>query len=271
MRTSENATTVEGDKVVEGNKTVGNNTGMNNNDNSGTVNQDVAISATVNNDGNTPTRDKRVLDRSGANPRNVSKKPVKKKGKNSKSTIVLMIVVALVILTGYYYITAGKSKPQDTDEVRAINAQAQELLEMDLDRNYPEDPKEVVEIYSKITQSIYSDVDDKYIKELGAKARMLYDEEFLALNPEDEYYNELLTNISTWRDNNRIITKYIVLGEDYSKYSIIEGIEYQTEYVLFTFQEEAKASQYWAFLLRKNEEGQWKIAGWEAVEPSSKS
>jgi hypothetical protein len=182
-----------------------------------------------------------------------------KSKKRTISTIVTMIFIAVVIVLLYYYIST-KTEPFDETSVENLS-DVEKLLAKDLDQNYPETPREVVKLYSSMLKTLYTASTDEEVKSLALKMRDLYDDEFLKSNPEEEYLNNLYSEIAQWKDANRKITNYLL--EDKEQKNEIDGRQYADEYVSYTFDEKGKFSEIWRFLLRLSEDGKWKILGWE--------
>lgn len=190
------------------------------------------------------------------------------KRKRTLSTIVSMSILAIVIVLFYFYI---KNKVSTTDPSLKELTDAERLLNKDFDLYYPETPREVVKYFSNMIKIIYGNkASEEEINQLAVKIRELYDPEFLQLNPEEKYLQNLATELAEWKEKNRRITNYIFVNKNKEKESEIDGIKYAVKYVSFTIQEDIKFTETWKILLRKNEDDKWKILGWEFVPNTEK-
>lgn len=173
-------------------------------------------------------------------------------------TILSMSLIAVLIITFYYHITKRTKPSEET------LSDVEVLLNKDLELYYPATPKEVVKLYSKMLQTIYTDLEEDQVRALAIKMRELYDAELLKNNPEEEHLNNLFTEIVEWQNAERSITNFSfnekeILTEE------IDGQEYATIHVIYTFKEKAKYLQEWRFLLRKDNNNRWKILGWSEI------
>lgn len=183
--------------------------------------------------------------------------------KRTASTIITMAIVAVVIILLYGYWIVNKD-PFNKDTETTLS-ETELLLQKDLEKDYPETPREVVKYYSKMLKLLYSELEDSETEALAYKIRELFDQEFIENTPEDEYLMNLYTDISKWKEDGRRITNFILVNEELETKENIDGREYADVYVSYTLQEKGKFSQTLRFLLRLSEEEQWKILGWTYV------
>lgn len=186
-----------------------------------------------------------------------------KSKKRTITTVISMSIVAILILLLYFYWT-NRTDPLNEASVENLS-EVEQLLNKDLELYYPETPRELVKLYSSMMKVLYTEIDDTQTKALALKMRELCDTEFLDNNPEESYLNNLYTEIAAWKEKDRRITNFLLTDEDKNENNVIDGKEYATVYISYTFQEKSKFSETWRYLTRKNEEGDWKILGWEYV------
>jgi len=192
---------------------------------------------------------------------------MKKLSKRNVTTIVYMTVLAIAILAFYYYLTALKKPAQETNQELT---EYQQIMNIDLEQNYPATPKEVVKLQGRIIKYLYDSPKDEEIEPLALKVRQLYDEDFLANNPEDEYINNLISELASWKENKRKITNYLIVNEDMAQEAEIDGVRYAVKYISYTIKEKVKFTEVWKVLLKQDEENRWKIVGWEFVPAQDK-
>ena len=179
------------------------------------------------------------------------------------ATIGLMTLFAAIILLFYYYWSNRVTPIQDTSVLNL--SETEKILAIDLETHYPETPREVVKVFARIMKALYNDSKDAEIEPLAMKIRGLYDAEFLDNNPESTYLNNLLSDIAEWKDSNRRITNYLLVNKDLEQEKEIDGVKYSVNYVSYTIQEKGKYTEIWKILSRQDEDGKWKILGWEFV------
>jgi Fe-S cluster biosynthesis and repair protein YggX len=180
------------------------------------------------------------------------------------SSIIGGILVIIIIALLFYMDWSRKSNEKQAASNKTLT-EAEKLLERDLDQNYPETPREVAKYYSSITKALYSGLKDDEVEALAKRILLLYDEEFLQYNPEDKYLKDLYSDIAAWNNEKRKITNYLLVNEDKEEKVEMDGREFATVYVSYFILEEGKASETRKFLMRKSEDGKWKILGWEVT------
>ena len=187
-------------------------------------------------------------------------------GKSKKRTImtfITMTVVAIAVLAFYYYWSIRTDSPKEL--VNKNISEIQKLLNKDLELYYPETPREVVKLYSSMIKNLYSGITDEEVEGLALKMRELYDDELLLNNPEYEYMRNLYSEIAEFNQAGRKITNYLFNDNSNNKNDVIEGREYATMHISYSIQEKFKHNENWRFLLRKSDDGKWKILGWEVI------
>ncbi len=180
--------------------------------------------------------------------------------KGAKGLILAAIMILLVV--GYYAHLANKNTNHQ-EEVIQLTA-TQEVLSRDLQRSYPPSPKEVLKYYSELTMSLYNEEhDDDEVIELAQKARELYDAELLANQTEEQYIHMLAEDIDEYKADKKTISSYSTSSSVDVEYYTRDGAEWAKLSCIYTLRQETTlASTQEDFLLRKDDEGHWKIYGW---------
>ena len=182
-------------------------------------------------------------------------------------TVTMMLVIAMAILSFYFYWSYRTTPIGNTSTDNMT--EAQKLIQKDLELYYPETPREVVKLFGSMMKTLYNDISDEDLEPLALKIRMLYDEEFLAANPQDTYLNNITTDLAIWKSKNRRITNYLMGNEDQAQQSEIDGVQYSIQYISFTIQENTKFTETWKVMLRQASDQKWKIMGWQVVPDNS--
>ncbi|MGB4660356.1 MAG: DUF6715 family protein [Mobilitalea sp.] len=180
------------------------------------------------------------------------------------ATVLIMSLLALIIIAIYLYFS-NRTEPLEEPSVENMS-EIELLLDKDLDLYYPESPREVTKLFSRMMKAIYdTDTEQDQLEVIAMKIRNLYDEEFLTNNPEDTYLTNLYTDIAIWKEADRRITNFIVADEETNQISEIDGVKYAIVSVSFTIQENGKFVEKWEVMLRQGNDKKWKILGWKTV------
>lgn len=186
------------------------------------------------------------------------------KGKRTTQvTIVVMILILIVV--GYYGYLVNRTRRADAE--KALTA-VENVLLRDLEHNYPPTPKEVIRYYNDILKCFYNEeCSQEEIEALARKVRGLYDQELLDHNEWSTYIFNLEAEIQNFQNLKRRISNISLAsstdvdeftqdGYKFAKircgYNILQGKE--------------SSSSIHVYLLRKDEDGHWKIYGWELAE-----
>ncbi len=189
-----------------------------------------------------------------------------KKAKNRTSITVAVMSLLAIVLLGFYFYWNYRTKPIEENSLENMT-EAQKLIAKDLELYYPETPREVVKLFGNMINALYDNISDEDMEPLALKIRELYDEEFLAVNPEETYLTNLKTDLAAWKKKERrIATNFIVKKED-EEQSVMENVKYSINYISFTIQEGRKFTETWKVMLRQDSNKKWKILGWQ-VEPT---
>lgn len=187
-----------------------------------------------------------------------------KKAKRPISSVFTVISIAAVIVV-LIFVNQSKQANNLKETSKEKLSEAEKMLELDLDVDYPETPRDVAKLHGDMTRLLYSGVEDDEIKKLAIKIRALYDEEFLNNNPEEQYLSNLYSDIALWLQLKRRIEYNTVVYEDLEEIVVQDGQEYATAFVSFTITEKGKTSEIRRYLMRKDKDNRWKILGWEYV------
>lgn len=175
--------------------------------------------------------------------------------------IVGIILVALVV--GYYYYLSN-IKGKNSAEQAVTTTKVQNALLRDLDKNYPPTPKEVIKFYSELTQCIHNEpYNDEEFDELVIQMYSMYDEELAANNPLVNYTEDVRFDVESMKKKGYAISSYSVYSSTDVDYYTVNGddcAQIKCTYTLRTGSTLGYNNQ--NFILRKDENGRWKILGW---------
>lgn len=190
--------------------------------------------------------------------------------RKNRGIVIIGVIAVIVIIAFALLANRNTSTPAEREiEISEVG----ELTTRNLDNNYPNTPRKVVEFYSRITKCFYSEeYTEEQLKQLVSQSRKLMDAELLQENPEDSFFENTKKEIESFEAVNRVITSYIVEESKSIETYREGGAEYAIVSVKFLMKDNTTnfGKTYEDFLLRKDENGNWKILGWKLVPTSEK-
>lgn len=188
-----------------------------------------------------------------------------KKAKSIKMIIIGVVLAALVL--GYYYYLSNRTK-QAKEEMEMVQiTEVQNVLMRDLENYYPPTPKTVLEYYCEITKCFYNEeYTDEELEQLAQKIQELYDDELIANKTYDEYIEDLRADIANMQGST-IASCELSASTDVEEYYTEEGDHCARMYCTFYIYKDSQTiTTVERFVLRQDEDGHWKILGWELVD-----
>ena len=187
-----------------------------------------------------------------------------KKAKNFRG-VILVIALGMTVYT--YSLNKGTLTPTEKNS----EDEAGKLASRNLETDYPNTPRKVIEYYSQIMKCFYGEeLSEEILKKLVQQTRLLYDEELLAQNPEEDALKQTKDYIEEFRENNNKITEYIIEDSKDIEYYTKDDASYAIVTTAYFTRDKSGASKtYEDYLLRKDKDGNWKILGWELTEKAS--
>lgn len=186
-----------------------------------------------------------------------------------KTIRVIIAVLAVVLIVGAYYYFAVYKSPSATDNIELT--EVQKVITKDLESNYPATPREVVKFYNRIQECFYNETyTDDELYALGDQARILFDDELLENNPRDDYFRALKSDIADFQAQSKTIMSSDVCDSNDVHFQTIDGDEcaYVTaSYFLDGAKDYSRTNQ--MYVLRKDEDGNWKILVFYRIEGDS--
>lgn len=182
--------------------------------------------------------------------------------KKYRVVIIVSIIVALIVIYGYYLSANDKTT---TTEQSNEDKEFSKILNRNPEANYPATPREVVDYYSQLLSYLYSgNCSEDMIEELGEKCRLLFDEELLEQNPEQEYFENLKAEIKQYKEEKKTISTYILEKSGDVEYKTFQSHYYAfVECAYYVKGEKNTSRTLETYTLRKDSEGKWKILYWE--------
>lgn len=145
------------------------------------------------------------------------------------------------------------------------------ILEKDLDRFYPSSARETVRLYERIYTAL---VNETYSEEefygLVDKMRTLFDDELLAINEREKHITSLYDEISARKNGGeKVASKNVQQESQAQRYETADGDSMTSIVGYFLFSKKGKklSNVYQEYILREDEDGNWKILGWKLTDP----
>lgn len=182
-----------------------------------------------------------------------------------KAHVIIIAVLCVVLIVGGYVFWMNKNEKSANDvELTTV----QKLITKDLEKSYPATPREVVKTYNEIISCFYNEeYTEDELEALGDQARLLMDEELLGNNPRDEYFQTLKAEIADYKNAERTIISYNLSSSNEVQFVTVDGREcayVQTSY--FIKDKTGHSRTYQMYVVRKDEDGNWKILVFYQVE-----
>lgn len=180
---------------------------------------------------------------------------------------VALICIGLIVGIFYYFSQQKKTAAENSTELTEV----QKLITEDLEKNYPATPRQVVKLYNRIITCFYDEAyTEEELEKLGDQARELFDAELLENNPRDEYFQKLRAEIEDYRERSKTIINSSVCSSNDVNYQTVDGDEcaYVTaSYFINENKNYSRTNQ--MYVLRKDEDGNWKILVFYKIEGDS--
>ena len=191
--------------------------------------------------------------------------------KYGRTIIVIAVLVALGLV--YYYYLANKDTGKDATDIAADTSEVSVLISKDIMANYPESPKDVVNLYARITKAYYdTSLTDEQIEALGKQARLMFDDELKNTQTDTDFYEKLKEDIGNYNSTKTRISSYVIQSAAKTKYSTFKDRQYASIALVYYLRQGDKLiDSPTKFTLRKDDDGHWKILFWELTEISSDS
>ena len=186
-----------------------------------------------------------------------------------KTSRVIVAVLAIALIVGAYYYFAVYRSVSAEDNVELT--EVQKVITKDLETNYPATPREVVKLYNRIQECFYNETyTDEELYALGDQARMLFDEELLENNPRDGYFSALKSDIADFQAKSKTIMSSDVCDSNDVHFQTVDGDEcaYVTA-AYFLDEDKSYSRTKQMYVLRKDEDGNWKILVFYRIEGDS--
>ena len=181
---------------------------------------------------------------------------------------IIVIAVLVILGLGYYHYLANKDADKDATDIAADTSEVSVLISKDIMANYPESPKDVVDVYARITKAYYDkELTDEQIEGLGRQARLMFDDELRNTQTDADFFEKLKEDINNYRSTKTRISSYVIQSATKTKYSTFKDRQYASIVLVYYIRQGDKLiDSHTKFTLRKDNDGHWKILFWELAE-----
>lgn len=186
-----------------------------------------------------------------------------------RSSIIGIIVFGVILVAVVAGFAFSLNHRKEAAEANTQPTAVQKVLMRDLERNYPPTPKEVVKYYADITQCFYNEeYTDAELMQLAQKIQEIYDDELVANKSQEDYLDDLRNEIVGMKKDNCTIPSYVLSASTDVEDFVENGYECSRLYCTFNVKQGTNGTvpSMEEFVLRKDEDGHWKIYGWELVQ-----
>ena len=157
--------------------------------------------------------------------------------------VITILIILLIVGAYYFFTTQRRTSVEDTVELTEI----QKLITKNLDANYPATPREVVKYYNRILECFYDDTyTDDELESLADQARKLLDNKSKTIRS---------SNVC---DSNDVVYQTV----DGRECAYVTASYFMNENNSFDRTNEM-------YVLRKDDDGDWKILVFYQVEGDS--
>ena len=183
---------------------------------------------------------------------------------------VALLVVAAVLIVGMFAFVAYRT-PKSAEDTTQLT-EKDELMYKNISADYPKTPREVVKLYNRYILLLYGsqgeELTEEEIDTLAQQMRGLYDEELLALNSEETQLASLKQELAAYQKDQKVMIQTNVCSSNDVEYIDIgdaSGAHVQVSYFVKAGNKEF-TRVYQQFLLRRDEQGEWKILSFAKVD-----
>lgn len=214
----------------------------------------------------------------------------KKSGRSNNAIAALVILIGISALAAIIIFSVSKTTPEDSYFNPKKKATAQKLYtelvgnsaesaqdsseenseensDENLDENseaaseenkdYPQTPEEVVELYLKGTRLLYGDMinDEAVIPFILRAQREMYTDELIESTPLENQEIIVKEDIKELKEANAYITECTTQPVIFYENDLTKG------YVRVTLEDNGGGKHYWKYYLKRDDNGYWKIEG----------
>ena len=173
---------------------------------------------------------------------------------------IVLLALGAVVVVGLYFMFVGSKKSPEEEQYNLTAVD--EITTTNLEKNYPENPRMVVDLYAKTMQVLYK---EEYTE--GQQDKMLYvlkgimDDELL--EKQVDFSRSMKNEISERKEGDYSISNYLVQNTE-PEVVTVSGKKMCNVQCLFSLRKgTSTVANYYQFILRQDDDKRWKILGWD--------
>lgn len=188
--------------------------------------------------------------------------------KQKTNVFILRVVLIVLAVLAAYFVVSNRTKEGPNAE---DGSEVDKLLNYDFTDQYPKTVKETVRLHCRYMKCAYNnEFTEEELKKANQQIRNLYDDELLDYNEESAQLASLKEDIQYYADKKQKIISYSFGEDSQIEYNTEKNIDYaKIKVTVLLRKDSSSAKGQEEYILRKNDNGEWKILGWQAVKDSS--
>ena len=169
---------------------------------------------------------------------------------------IVLLALGAVVVVGLYFMFVGSKKSPEEEQYNLTAVD--EITTTNLEKNYPANPRMVVDLYAKTMQVLYK---EEYTE--GQQDKMLYvlkgimDHELL--EKQVDFSRSMKNEISERKEGDYSISNYLVQNTE-PEVVTVSGKKMCNVQCLFSLRKgTSTVANYYQFILRQDDDKRWKI------------
>ncbi|MDD6551332.1 MAG: hypothetical protein PUF16_06080 [Lachnospiraceae bacterium] len=188
--------------------------------------------------------------------------------RSAARTVSVLVLCAVIIVAFYMYLNKAAGERTENKQTEAVT-EMDRLLDVDFKKNYPPTPREVIKWYNRYSTLCFGDKKPtkKQTEKIAAKMHELLDDELAKANPVSTYADSLWSEVQDFKERKAKIYEADVCNTDDIIYKTIDKRDYAYVQATYYSREASSfATTYQKFVLREDEDGNWKIVGFSRTD-----
>ena len=189
-----------------------------------------------------------------------------RKGPKSAAVLAVMVITVFAL---YYYLVNKVERATPEVETSAV----EDVLLRNLEADYPPTVREVIKYYNEIMNCYYSESPtDEEVRKLADKAMELYDAELVNYQDEELYINDLKAEMASFAASDTVLSHVALSSSTAVDYYSYNGRDCAQIRCIYTMRQKTNlVTIKEIYVLRKDDEGRWKILGWTPAEDETEA
>lgn len=189
-----------------------------------------------------------------------------RRGPKSAAVLAVMVITVFAL---YYYLVNKVERSSPEVETTAV----QDVLLKNLETDYPPTVREVIKYYNEIMNCYYSEnPTDEEVRKLADKAMELYDAELVDYQDEEMYISDLKAEMASFAASETVLSHVALSSSTAVDYYTYNGRDCAQIRCIYTMRQKTNlVTIKEIYVLRKDDEGRWKILGWTPAEDGTEA